>query len=564
MRFSRGFGFVTRRERHRADRFYESLTGVNLTRRSASPFVETDEAGEQAAPAWTLPAAPYRPTGGRAFVSQAGVFNCGPATPFVVIPASFLAARTATPDAAIDVALTAAGLNPTQRGRITRDGLAPLATEFSGPALTELFARLRWSANDIARWGAGATSMLVPRLLIHIPGHFRELARRAPDAREAFVLECLGWLLMSHLRSAVASATGSSWWIPPAPEFVTAVPDPIPPMSAEVSRLFLRYLFIDTAMTAEDWNHNLVTWGTGLAGRQWQAEVTAPQPGRPFYASLATIPAHLNTGAARSTFTTAWNQRLADIDAAHPPHAAGATAVSLEGLRNAVALRECNNANPHLPAGTLTDLRLQGLELTYEFPRTRGATINKLALMVQLHPICTALFQAIRELGWNDLVYQTGGGGCFRGIKHPADARVQIGGAPVTVDPFNRPDATTVTRVNTNFNAAQRARVLRAARTARTLSEHGNGAAIEFNTQENEQATTLRPFGSIDPRIVAIFEAFHFRFGACFNPTDPMHFEYCQAPCAPAAAAAGIPGPVVTPRMLLPAGATATPSSVLA
>jgi len=60
----------------------------------------------------------------------------------------------------------------------------------------------------------------------------------------------------------------------------------------------------------------------------------------------------------------------------------------------------------------------------------------------------------------------------------------------------------------------------------------------------------------MDPRIVAIFEAFHFRFGACFGLTDPMHFEYCETPCAPAAATTGTLGAVVTRRMLLPEGIT--------
>jgi hypothetical protein len=35
-----------------------------------------------------------------------------------------------------------------------------------------------------------------------------------------------------------------------------------------------------------------------------------------------------------------------------------------------------------------------------------------------------------------------------------------------------------------------------------------------------------------------------------------MHFDYCQAPCAPAAANAGTLGPVVTPRLLMPIRAT--------
>src|SRR5262245_3707059 len=200
MRFASGFGVVTPAERRRADLFYESLTGVRRARRARRPrYVPEDE---QAPPA---PQQPYLPQGGRDFVPQNGVFKCA-LNPFVVVPASFLPERTTDANAAIDAALTAAGLNAARRGRVTRTGLVPIAAEFGSPALPELFARLRWSAADVEGWGQGTDSMLVPRLLIHIPGHFRELARRAPDGREAFVLECLGWLLMAQLRGTVASA----------------------------------------------------------------------------------------------------------------------------------------------------------------------------------------------------------------------------------------------------------------------------------------------------------------------------------------------------------------------
>jgi hypothetical protein len=540
---------VTPDERRRADRFYESLTGVRA-RRARLPW--SVPASEQAtdSPAQQ----PYLPQGGRNFVPQNGAFNCAP-NPFVVIPASFLPERTTDANAAIDAALGAAGLDAAQNRQVTRAGLMPIATEFGPSALPELFARLRWAAADIARWGHNADSMLAPRLLIHIPGHFRELARRAPDAREAFMLECIGWLLMARLRPAVASATRKKVWVPPPPKWVTVVPNPIPPSSTGVSRLLLRYLLIDTTMTADQWNAQLVAWGGGLAGRQWQAEVGAPQPGRPFYASLATIPAHVSTATIRADFATAWAAKLRDADAHHTPHAAGATVVTLNGLLNAVELRECDNSSRHLPAGAISTLDLQGLELAFDFPLPRRI-VTRLALMSQLHPVYTALFQAIRELGWNDLLYETEGGACFRGVSHPATFRVMIGGSSVTVNPFNAPDATTVTRINTLFTPVQRNKVIAASQTAQTMSQHGLGAAIDFNVPENEQDSNARPFGSMDPRIVAIFEAFHFQSGACFRPTDPMHFEYCQAPCAPAAANAGALGPVVTPRMLLPLRAT--------
>jgi hypothetical protein len=322
-----------------------------------------------------------------------------------------------------------------------------------------------------------------------------------------------------------------------------------------VQRLITRHLLIDTTMTAGTWNAKLVEWGRSLAGRQWQAEVSAPQPGRPFYAGLATIPAHVSTAAVRAAYAAAWPSRLRDVDAAHTPHAAGAPTVTLPGLLNAIALQTCDDNSPHLPAGSVGRLGLQGLELAYEFPRTKPG-LTSLRLMTVLHPIYTALFAAIRELGWNDLLYQTGGGACFRGIKHRAEATVTIAGARVTIDPFHRPDAAKVARINTHFSADQRRKVVAATRTARRLSEHGLGAAIDFNIRENDQGISTRPFGSMDPRIVAIFEAFHFRFGACFGLTDPMHFEYCETPCAPAAAASGAPRPVVTRSMLLPERAT--------
>ena len=563
MRTMRGFGRVTHEDRRAADRFFESLVGARTRRSGAARRSDLRggsdgllEAFEQV-PAPAAPAA-YLPAGGRSFTPQPGTFNCA-AAGYTVVPASFLPARTTDPNAAIDAALTAAGLDAAARGRIVRAGLVPIATEFGGPALTEPFARLRWAARDIEAWGRRGHDELVQRLLIHVPGHFRELARRAPDAREAFVLECLGWLLMAHLRDAVAAATGSRWWVPPAPAFVTAVPNPVPPVSAGVSQLLLRYLFIHTTMTAGEWNARLMMWGNGLAGRQWQAEVNAPQPGRPFYAGLVTVPTHVSTAAPRAAFATAWTRRLADTDARSAPMAAGAATVTLDGLRNAAALRECENSSPHLPAGAMPSLTLQGLELAYDFPMTVGRrAIRALPLMSQLHPVYTALFQTIAALGWNDLLYQTSGGGCFRGIKHPASARITVGGRPVTVDPFHAPDATKVTQINTLFSPTERAAVVAAARTARRMSEHGLGAAIDFNVPENAQDDARRPFGSMDPRIIAVFEAFHFRFGACFSPTDPMHFEYCAAPCAPAAATLGTPAPVVTPSMLLPAAATGT------
>ena len=418
MAFVPRFGMVTRRERQQADLFYAALTGVRVARsapvrRSYATYQETPPRP----PSPPQPRPPYLPAGGRNFVPQAGTFNCSP-TPFTVVPASFLPERTTNADAAIDTALTAAGLSQTQRERIARAGLIPIAADFGARALTELFARLRWSAADIVEWGRAADRVLVQRLLIHIPGHFRELARRAPDAREAFVLECLGWMLMALLRNDVASATGSSWWIPPSPAFVTAVPNPIPAVSADVRALLLRYLLIDTLMTADQWNARFFAWGTSLAGRQWQAEVGAPQPGRPFYASLLTIPAHVSTATPRASFATAWPRRVADVDARHAPHqqarpSSRSRACATQSNSVSVPTAPASpGAGPRRaqPAGTRARLRVPG---------HARPDLTELPLMVDLHPVYTALFKTIRELGWNDLLYQTSGAGCFRGTKHP-------------------------------------------------------------------------------------------------------------------------------------------------
>jgi hypothetical protein len=549
MSFASGFGPVSPHERRLADLFYESLTGVRARGRPGLYFPEDEPS--TAAPAQK----PYLPQEGRNFVPQRGIFKCAP-NAFVVVPASFLPERATDANAAIDAALAANGLNPAQTRQVTKTGLAPIAKEFGPSALAELLARLRWSAKDIATWGQGANSMLVPRLLIHIPGHFRELARRAPDAREAFVLECIGWLLMARLRGTVAGAIRKTVWVPPLPDWVTAVPNPIPALSAEVSRLMTRFLLIDTTMIADQWNTKLTAWGGGLAGRQWQAEVFAPDPGRPFYAALTTVPAHISTAAVRTTFSTAWGRKVDDARNRNQPHAAGATQVTLSGLRNAVELRECDNDSPHLPARTISNLDLPpGLEFVYDFPIPKR-TVTKLALLTQLHPVYTALFNAIRELGWNDLLYEFEGGACFRGVHHPAVFELTINGTKVVVNAFKNPDQTTVTRLNTNATAAQRATAIAACVTAQGMSEHGLGAATDFNVPENEQKSRARPWGSMDPRIVAIFEAFHFKWGACFDPTDPMHFEYAKAPWAPAAANAGTLGQVVAPRLLMPVRAT--------
>lgn len=492
--------------------------------------------------AWALQAPQrYLPTGGRNFVPRQGTFNTAPAA-FTVVPASFLPEPTTDTTGAINSALTAAGLTATQRGQIARPGLVPIAAAFGASALGELFARLRWAPDFIVTNGDGANDMLVQRLLIHIPGHFRELARRAPSAVEAFVLECLGWAMMSHVRHAIENATRTRWWIPPAPDFVTAVPNPMPAVSAEVRNVITRIGFIDTVMPVGDWNARYASWRRGLAGRQWDSEVNGTTPGLPLYAGLLTVPAHVSTATQRAAFTTAWNRRVAAVDAMHAPIAAGAARLTLAGLRNALELRQ--DAPGHIPAGTQGGLDLQGLELARgTFPLVDGGPVStRFTLLRQIHPVCTALFRAIRELGWNDLIYQNSGAVAFRGIKHSPRAVAAPGNPPIPSPWGAAPTQALVDQINNTATAASRTAVINAVRTARSMSDHAMAIAIDVNYPENVDNVAARPFGSMDPRLVALFEAFHFRWGAGFSPTDPHHFDYSQNPSAPAAVA-GQPAP---------------------
>jgi hypothetical protein len=130
----------------------------------------------------------------------------------------------------------------------------------------------------------------------------------------------------------------------------------------------------------------------------------------------------------------------------------------------------------------MAPISLRGLQLREHFPApiTEPALTTRTGLAV-VKPAFEAVFQAVADLGWNDLLFETQGMGCFRGTKIPG-----------------RPAA------------------------ARTMSKHSLGIAIDLNAFENEQNIA----GSMDPRIVALFEAFRFRWGKGFRTPDPMHFEY--------------------------------------
>jgi hypothetical protein len=331
---------------------------------------------------------------------------------------------------------------------------------------------------------AGRLELLVPRLLLLIPAHFRELARREQDADAAFITESTGWMLMWRIREDIRAATGRAWWLPRSPRFAgpmssTAVAGP--------TGLFdvLGAARLVTA-TFEEYVARRTIWMDGAAGRQWRletgADATPTGPGRPFYPAVVSIPAPRDPAPARAAATAAWTERLRETDARLGVRTDAATA----------ALRACRNEL--LPAGTLGTANLGRLGLLTAYPALEGAReVSELRVNAAIADVATAVFRAVDDLGWSDMLFETQGAACFRGIKLPADSG----------------------RPNRHHDAARR------------TSQHGFGLAIDVNVFENGQGSR----GYIDPRAVALFEAFGFAWGRCFGVTDPMHFEYCGSSC---------------------------------
>ncbi|MDX1417651.1 MAG: M15 family metallopeptidase, partial [Candidatus Promineifilaceae bacterium] len=205
---------------------------------------------------------------------------------------------------------------------------------------------------------------------------------------------------------------------------------------------------------------------------------------RPFYAELVTIPAAVPFNRQRNQIRAAWTNYLRQVDSQHPRLSAASTAV----------LRRCDAAsNRAIPRGLIGTAQMGGLQMVRQFPNLHGRRlINGRQVLGVIRPTVEALFTTINNLGWNDLLFQSSGAFCVRGVKHP------VGSA--------------------TYHTA-----------ARRLSEHGIGLALDLNVFENPQGRGET--GVMDPRIVALFEAFHFRWGRCFRTPDPHHFEYCGAGC---------------------------------
>jgi D-alanyl-D-alanine carboxypeptidase len=420
--------------------------------------------------------------------SSAALFRAAP-RPVAVSGATQWPEASTAPDGAAERALRTLGVTAAGVAGFAGAGLAalrPIASVFGEAALLELFSRLRYTpaqlsrpphsfANDAAltrAFGRGASraAILAIRTLLAIPGHFRELARRAGTEPEAYALENLGWLLMQSLRNDVRTGSTMTFWLPASPAFVTPFANPLPSLSPQTAALIAARNLIDPAAQASVYTARFDAWRTGAPGRMWRLETgretSAGTPaGAPFYPSVFTIPAPINIAAPRAQVEAAWTRRVAAFDA-------GSTTTPLT---------QCDNAFL-TPLQVMGPVSLRGLQLHSRFPSPDSAALlPSLTGLAAVAPAFEGVFQAMVDLGWNDLLVETQGMGCFRGIKIP--------GSPAA---------------------------------ARRMSQHSLGVAIDVNVFENGQNTV----GSMDPRIVALFEAFRFRWGKAFSTPDPMHFEY--------------------------------------
>jgi hypothetical protein len=432
----------------------------------------------------------YAPPNARAYTpsTNVSIFRTPP-DPVAVASASQWPQPIADGNAAAERVLRGLGVTADRIRAFGAAGvkpLGPIAALFGESALTELFQRLRYNAIRLGRAphsydkeadlthafgkAVSRSAILAIRTLLAIPGHFRELARRAPNDDEAYAVENLGWLLMQSLATDVRTASGLDFWLPGSPAFVTAFPMAPPRMSAQVSQLIAARTLTDSQVDAAAYQARFTTWQSGAPGRMWRLETgrdqsTGRAAGAPFYSDPFTIPPSINITHERAQVRSAWARRLADFDAG----------------RTTVPLTQCDNA--YLTSlGLMSRMSLRGLQLRSLFPSpSTAATLTVLNGLAAVQPAFEVVFQVIADLGWNDLLFETQGMGCFRGKKVPGNPAV-----------------------------------------SRNMSEHSLGIAVDLNVFENPQNIA----GSMDPRIVALFEAFRFRWGKGFTVPDPMHFEY--------------------------------------
>jgi hypothetical protein len=370
--------------------------------------------------------------------------------------------------------------------------LEPFGQLWGPSPLEELLRRLLYTPAELVNPPSDGESnaktlpksaKLCGRLLLCVPGHFRELARRTRSATEAHLIESLGWILMEWLRDEIAKL-GVRWWTPPRPPWANSFGATIPGNTNELLNAISVSQSIVTSR--QDYQTAFQRWRYGAAGFQWQLEVGLAESdygigaGAPFYRDVVEsatgtgIPTRVSIQSVVNRLKMAW---ISVVSAARGRP---------DELKFLTSCDDTKNRAWQQNAVNIRDLSLQGLEFVVYFPtrsdRPSQTRRTKLAFLQDLHPVFSPLFKTIYELGWNDLVFQTQGAACFRGKK-----------------------------IGVSLNAA------------RQISDHSFGSAIDLNVIDNPQSQTVSRF---DPRVVALFEAFDFEWGACFPTPDPHHFQY--------------------------------------
>lgn len=448
---------------------------------------------------------------GQPYTANQAALACAP-TSLQVEPASYMPQPTRFADLALLAALEEYGLSPPQIGQLRRaqgvKHLAPFAGLFGLSALVELLRRLHYTpaevidppkdldstASKAALGSAPGPALLAARLLLCLPGYFRELARRAPGEAEAHTIESMGWVLAEWLRDQIASQTGYSWWIPTVPAFTNASRYIL---IAEMGSVLLSFrvqahTLFDKPDYAKAYEQAFRRWRDGPAGKTWRLETGVDKaqsgagPGLPFYPDVVTngIPPHVDIARDRQQMQNIWSRALN-----YATH-------NIAGASDQIKwLTTTNNKNNYL-AGcgvSFANVSLGGLELAFSYPiltqhKSDVFTGRRARVLSSLAPVFERAFDSIYELGWNDLLIQLQGTFSFRGIRS---------------DPKTPP-------------AEQ-------LRRAQTLSNHGWGAAIDINHFENPLGSKTR---RIDPRLVSLLQAFGLAYLGCQTHPDPHHFEY--------------------------------------
>jgi N-acetylmuramoyl-L-alanine amidase len=380
--------------------------------------------------------------------------------------------------------------------------LIPISTCFGQAAMTELVARLRYSPAQFAaiphtyasdaeiakQLGVTRPQLLAARLLLEIPGHFRQLARGVTDENHAHALESIGWLLAAFLRDRIAAIPGQpSWWLPPIPDWAVVFPDnrsSVGPYPAAIEDVIRGAILHSAAKSEGQFRLDRERWRDSLAYTQWKYETgvlsNPAGTGQLFYLDqlIDALPPPGDTGAARAALDQEWKQRVAKAEKDHPKDEA-AIARALRECRNGDLAGVRANSQP-----VMATVNLQGVELATRFPVKAGGPglIRQLPFSTAIQARVERLFHSLNSLAWNDIVFQTAGSWCYRGKRG----------------------------------------------NERSISEHSYGLAVDINAVENPRTGKPAPDGchsTMDPHAVAIFRAFGFTWGRDWRTPDPHHFE---------------------------------------